>query len=372
MKLDRRQFVGGLASLPFLPASASAEAEETLRSIAASKDLFFGAATATSRLMKDRAYADLVGRECDALVAEYEMKQRWIQSGGPDTFNFRESDWLYQFARRYDMKVRGHTLIWHIAMTDWLKQELEEKPDEQKHIVGYIEKVAGRYKGRTHSWDVANECVAPEDGGKDGMRTDSPWYKAFGETFIDTAFHAARATDPDAVLVYNDYGIEMQDGMLQGKWYGNRRRAVLDLMERLKTRNVPVDALGLQSHLRVFGAKHFDQEVLRDFLQKIVDMGYKLMVTELEIRNFPGPDDTPTRDENVAAITKAYLDVLLDFKETLGIVTWGLSSRYNWINPEWEKKPPEGYDLRNLPFDKELQKTAMWTSISDSLKSRNG
>ena len=51
-------------------------------------------------------------------------------------------------------------------------------------------------------WDVVNEAIG--DGDDDLLR-DSVYSRTTGMDFIVTAFKAAQAKDPDALLIYNDY-----------------------------------------------------------------------------------------------------------------------------------------------------------------------
>ena len=83
------------------------------------------------------------------------------------------------------------------------------------------------------------------DGQADGLR-QSAWFKAFGESYIDTAFHAARAADPTALLFYNETNLEGDSD-----WFERRRTATLKLLERLLARNVPVQGLGIQRTVRL-------------------------------------------------------------------------------------------------------------------------
>ena len=60
-------------------------------------------------------------------------------------------------------------------------------------------------QGRIKVWDVVNEAIS--DGGPDILRT-SPWSVIIGPDFIEKAFQYAHEADPDAILRYNDYGLE--------------------------------------------------------------------------------------------------------------------------------------------------------------------
>lgn len=369
--MKRRSFLTGTAAMMALGCAQNGYAadEQSLRQLAEAKGIYYGSA-AKSVLLNIPTYSTLLAEQAGILVPEFELKRAALEYKPGGEF-FGNADRIFDFADRNHQLMRGHTLVWHLVNPKWLEIELAQKPDEKKHLTDYIEAVVGHYKGRVHSWDVVNECINPQENGQDGLRVSSIWYKAFGERYIDAAFHAARAADPDALLFYNEYGIEMQDGWLQGKWYGDRRRAALSLLERLKSRNVPIDGFGLQSHLLAFDKKHLDQEVLNKFLRDVTGMGLKLMVTEMDVKNVPGPDDPTLRDATSASLVKAYLDVLLDYRETLAVLTWGLTSKYTWVDPSWKLKLAANFDMRNLPYDEHLQKTPMWDAIAQAIKHRS-
>src|SRR5271165_4229243 len=104
----------------------------------------------------------------------------------------------------------------------------------RKHIAA----VVGHYKGRVKQWDVVNEAISDTP---DELLRQSPWLKAIGEDYIAEAFRAAHDADPDAILVYNDYGIERK---------GKREKA-LKLLKSLIEKKVPVQAVGIQGHWRM-------------------------------------------------------------------------------------------------------------------------
>ena len=140
----------------------------------------------------------------------------------------------------------------------------------------HIEKVAGRYAGRMQSWDVVNEAVLVSDGRVDGLR-ESPWLKLIGEDYIEQAFRATREADPRALLVYNDYGIEGEDDDSRRK-----RAAVMLLLRRLRTRNVPLDAVGIQAHISAEGRYGSG---LRDFIAQSRALGLQVMITEMDVND---------------------------------------------------------------------------------------
>ena len=189
------------------------------------------------------------------------------------------------------MKMRGHNFVWHRALPPWFATYVTPQNAEQV-LVNHIETVAGRYKGRIHSWDVVNEAIQVSDNLPNGMR-NSPWQKVL-PNYIDIAFRTARRVDPHAILTYNDYGIEAEDAASTAK-----RSAVLALVRGMQQRGVPIDAVGIQSHIHA-GPKYTYGPALQQFMADIQKLGLKMMLTEMDVNDRDLPADIPTRDNAVA------------------------------------------------------------------------
>jgi endo-1,4-beta-xylanase len=230
---------------------------------------------------------------------------------------------------------------------------------DEKLLTAYIAALAGRYRGRMHSLDVVNEALA-DDGS--GLR-QSFWLKAFGPSYLDMAFHAARAADPAALLVYNDYGCE------PGGMTGDRVRAnCLKLLDGLIARGAPVGALGLQSHLFAFGEK-LDQKKLRDFLAEVAARGLGILVTELDVSDEGGPSDIALCDQMVADAASRYLDVVLDNRKTGAVLTWGLSDRYA-DPPASLRLKMTGWRDRKFPYDAALRPKPLAAALARAFSGR--
>lgn len=357
--LSRRAFLGsvGAAGLSAQTAFATPpRSDAPLRSRAAARGIVYGAATSTYQL-NDSAFAAALAREAGILVPEYEMKRGVIEELRGH-YDFSGTDKLLAFAQAHGMSFRGHPLVWHHRNPDWVDDALMSR--DHALLVDYIAAVAGRYRGHMHSWDVVNEAIDLKSGRSDGLR-ETLWLKAFGRSYIDDAFHAARAADPHALLVYNDWGCEEGDN--------DRFRAVtLDFLEQRLSRGVPIDALGLQGHLAAFGPT-VDQAKLRTFLAQVKAMGLKILVTEHDVSDENGPYDTVLRDRAVADASRRFLDVVLDNEATIAVLTWGLSDRF--LEPEgWREKLFESHP-RMLPLDADLARKPLWHAVADAL-TRNG
>src|SRR6185436_14691463 len=102
----------------------------------------------------------------------------------------------------------------------------------------HIHTVVGRYKGKVKIWDVVNEAIA--DNGTNVLRS-SLWLEIIGPDFIAKAFAYAHEADPDAILRYNDYGLESPA----------KRKKLITLIQSLQAQNVPIHAIGSQAHVNV-------------------------------------------------------------------------------------------------------------------------
>jgi endo-1,4-beta-xylanase len=331
----------------------------SLRSIARRSGILFGSATNTFEL-RDSAFVPAVTRDCAVLVPEYEMK-RGVTEPQRGQYDFTAADALVGFAQAHGMAFRGHPLVWHKRNPDWLEEALLSSRDDAL-LTGYIRAVMARYRGRIASWDVLNEVIAPPDGRTDNLR-NTVWLKRFGPSYIDIAYHTAREADPDAMLVYNDWGCEA--GAPENDVF---RAATLNFLESALKRGVPIDALGLQGHLGLSGPQ-VDQRKLRDFLAFVQSMGLRILVTEHDVDDTGGPSDAVARDRMVADASRRFLDVMLDNPATIALLTWGLSDRY-LDAPNWRQRLA-GYTPRMLPLDSDMRRKPMWNAIAQALGARS-
>jgi len=312
-----------------------------LRARAAERGVVYGWGTSTFQL-RDADFAAVLAREAAIVVPEYEMKRGVIEPTRGN-YDFTGADALLAFARGRGLQFRGHPLVWHKRNPDWLEDAVQGAKDDRL-LVGYVEALVSRYRGQIHSWDVVNEAIAP---GEPGDLRRTVWLNRYGPSYIDLAFHAARAADPMALLVYNDWGCEL------GAPDNDRfRAATLNFLEAALARRVPIDALGLQGHLGLEGPQ-VDQKKLRDFLARVQAMGLRILITEHDVDDSGGSPDVAARDQAVADASRRFLDIALDNRATMAVLTWGLSDRY-LDRPDW----------RRLPLDANLRRKPMWRAIS--------
>ncbi len=369
----RRAFLLGLGVLAGAGALAVADRSEdgtsrttltmsgegSLRERATRKSLIYGAAARYKTLSTDSDLAASFVKECAMLVPENELKWNVIRAQ-PNSFNFAPGDWMANFAKKHDLLFRGTPLVWYKSFPKWFESKVTSQ-NAEKMLVEHIEKVAGHYAGKIHSWDVVNEAINIEDKNPDGLR-NSPWLKFLGPDYIEIAFRAAAQADPQALLVYNDYGLEYDTPAETA-----RRNAVLKLLERLKSKGTPVHILGVQAHLLRRGNEmsDFNPATVKAFLDDVASMGLKIMITEIDVTDEKLPKDVAARDRIVASAYEDYLSVALENPATIGVLTWGLSDRSTWLTKN--KPRADGAPVRPLPLDAQLNRKLAWQAIARTL-----
>jgi endo-1,4-beta-xylanase len=318
----------------------------SLKAHALAHGLFAGAAVNVRVLNDDPLYRVVLAEQYNMVVAESEMKWKALRPA-PDQFSFDLADTFVAFATRQKMRVRGHNFVWHEALPDWFAATVT-KDNARKFLVDHIMTVGQRYQGRVHSWDAVNEAVLPKDGRPDGLR-NSPWMQLLGPEYIDFAFRAARDADPHALLTYNEYGLEYDNDE-----DAERRAVTLQLLRRLKEARVPIDAVGIQSHIKA-GSPYSIGNGVREFMASVRKMGLQVYITELDVNEDDLPyDDVAQRDRAIAGIYKQYLSAVLPEKAVKAVLTWGVSDNHTWLNngPTHKKKQPNR-PQRSLPFDRD-------------------
>jgi endo-1,4-beta-xylanase len=330
--------------------------EASLRVRAARKGLLYGSVVLRSKLANDPEFAASITKECSIVVPEGELKWDMLRAN-PEGFNFAPADWLVEFTHKRNMLMRGHTLVWHEALPSWVESVMNSVNAKQI-LTDHITTVVKRYAGKIHSWDVVNEAIQLRDGRPDGLR-NTPWLLMLGPDYIEMAFRTAAKADPKAMLVYNDFGLDYDAPSDNAK-----RAAVLRLLERLKSKSVPVHALGIQAHLLRGKNPRFNPEKFKAFLQDVASLGLKILITELDVTDKTLPKEIQFRDRIVAAAYEDYLSVALSEPAVIAVLTWGLSDRYTWLSKHDPRQ--DGTSVRPLPLDKNLKRKLAWKAIARS------
>ena len=354
-----------------LPAGPAAPSPAmSLKAAAASRGRRFGSAFAWGLPGSDTGsfanpdYAALLERDCALLVPENAMKWQSIRPAAGQ-YDFTRFDEMVRYAKRGGFALRGHTLLWQRPKwsPDWLTAyDFGPRPAVAAAdiLVSHIETVTRRYRNAIYSHDVVNEAVDPETG--DLVATSLSDAMGGVEPLLDLAFRTAKASVPNSQLVYNDY-MSWEPGNEK------HRAGVLRLLEGFRARDVPIDALGIQSHIRIgsidpaTGTAPRDERGWRAFLDAVVAMGYGLIITEFDVRDPGLPADLALRDRGVADYTSAYFDVMLAYSQLRDILAWGMTTRYSWLQ-SFEPRE-DGLLQRCCPYDADFEPLPMRRTLID-------
>jgi endo-1,4-beta-xylanase len=361
--MNRRNFVKQASALGFsacaLRRPLAQGLEVPLQRLAAEKGLIFGSCLALKYFVASSAYQQLFLSQCDVATPELHMKWDSLSSQ-PGVYNFGNADRFVGFAASNRIKVRGHTLVWHQALPDWVKSQLSSA-NGKTIMTDHIRRVAGHFAGRLYSWDVVNEVLEPGSQRPDGLR-DSPWLESCGVDYIDLAFRTAAAADPNALLVWNENYLELSNG------YGRAKRtAMLARLDRMLAAGVPIHGVGLEAHLRGEQSVVLGDAEYEAFLEQLQRRGMKIFITELDVQDATFPATNSLRDRAVADIYSRFLNATLRQPAVKGIVTWGLSDAFTWIGGY--RPRTDGLPVRPLPFDGNLQPKAAYYAIAQTFHS---
>ncbi|MFD7293939.1 endo-1,4-beta-xylanase [Streptomyces sp. NPDC059897] len=331
--------LGGLASAPAATADSGGKTQ-TLHDLARDQGRYFGSAVDNPELA-DTPYADLLGSEFGQTTPGNGMK--WYATEPQrGVFDFTAGDEIVRYAQSKGLKVRGHTLLWHSQLPDWLNNGTWSADELRSILRNHITKVVKHYRGKVFAWDVANEIM-----NEDGTYRENIFYKTLGPGYIADALRWARAADPKVKLYLNDYNVEGT---------GAKSDAYYALIKQLKADRVPIDGFGMQAHLALqYGFPY----QMRQNIQRFADLRVDVAITELDIRMFLPADEAKLAQQ--ADWYGQVTDACLAVKRCVGITLWGYSDRHSWIPGFFEGEGAA------LPWDENLRRKPAYDAIRKAL-----
>jgi endo-1,4-beta-xylanase len=318
-------------------------------------DFTIGAATSPPDTLG--VHAELLDKHFNSMTAGNAMK--WDATEPTEgQFRFDDADVIANFAAAHDIGLRGHTLVWHSQVPDWVFRrpdgtDLTSSPADKalllQRVENHIRGVAGRYAGQIYAWDVVNEVI--DERQPDGLRR-SRFFEISGLDYIRTAFRVAREVAPQAKLYLNDFNSE----------YPRKRTAMFNLVRQLLSEGVPVDGVGHQLHLNIERQRLVEIE---RSIETFATLGVEQQVTELDVSAYTNfVESLPAIPaETLAQQGYRYRDLFDLFrrhKQQINSVTvWGLADDRTWL----KSFPFPRLDLPLL-FDEQLQsKPAYWALV---------
>ncbi|WP_129336527.1 endo-1,4-beta-xylanase [Cellulomonas endophytica] len=308
-------------------------ASRSLAALAEPIGLEIGVAVAADQLGADRKYTKLVAGQFSTVTPENAMKWESVEPQ-QGVFDWAAGDALVASAEANGQLVRGHTLVWHSQLPDWLSPDgvsSDFSPEELREILReHVITQVTHYKGDIWHWDVVNEAL-----NEDGTPRVSVWseaYRALGLDplgYIADAFRWAHEADPEAKLYYNDYNLEFT---------GPKSNAAHALAQDLLADGVPIDGMGFQGHL----STQYGFPDLEANLDRFADLGLEVALTEVDVRTAVAPrknhegewTSTPATAEGFAAQREYWvgtLEACLAVPACVSYTVWGLADSNSWI-----------------------------------------
>lgn len=324
--------LAGTAIAADAPTSAS-----TLRALGAQIHLRIGTAAVPSDL-SDPALSQITADQFSVLTPGNEMKWQVVEPQ-QGNFNWTGADNLVNFAEEHGQLVRGHTLVWHNQLPNWLTQGVTNGTISDSQLRDllhqHITTEVRRYRGRIWQWDVLNEMLA--DANPSQVKPTDFWISHLGVGIIADAFRWAHAADPEALLCYNDYNIAGEDGS------NAKFNAAFALVRDLLAQKVPIDCVGDQGHLDLqYG---FNPVLMTEDLRAYAKLGLKVAITEADVRMFvettdsnqtpivSPTDPTPNHTADPAASDWfiGMLQSCLAVKACISFTVWGFADAESWV-----------------------------------------
>jgi len=322
-------------------------------------DFLIGAAPGNT-FMNDSLVVALLQTHFNILTPENQMKWGPIHPQ-PDKWNFKPMDDLVAFAESNNMKVIGHTLVWHSQSPNWVFEDENKQPLSREQLLQrmqeHINTVMGRYKGKIYGYDVVNEAVIDGDS-VEGVLRDSKWRRIIGDDFLVQAFTFAKQADPDAQLYYNDYDM----------CNPAKRARTVELIKSLQKSGVKIDAVGMQGHWNIYSPP---LEEIEKSIIAFSELGVKVMITELDMSLFNSNDTgdiykDSVPDSIIQLQTDRYVEIFKLLRKHADVIDrvtfWGTTDRFSWLN-YWPKR------RTNYPllFDRSAQpKPVMYRIINEN------
>lgn len=298
----------------------------------------FGAAVGPGYL-DELDYSGALRKYFNCVVAENHMKW-YLIAPEEGSFNYSDVDKIVNFAVTNGMAVRGHTLLWHRQLPDWVKGKAYGDLDDV--LQNHINAVMSRYKGKIYAWDVVNEIITSGEGytdsGMPGLRNNDKTdgdYSIWSQTSTDDslirkAFEFAHAADPDAKLFVNDensYG--GGPPYTSNVWWNQQQSNLLySYVSTWVSDGVPVHGVGMQLHL--------DEEyppvysMIENDIIRYGALGLEVHFTEIDVR-IEDPV-TAGKLQNQADIYNKIAQLAMKYPAIVtSFVTWGVSDKYSWI-----------------------------------------
>ena len=271
-------------------------------------------------------HSELLKKHFNSITAENAMKFGEIHPED-DRYDFEKPDIMMEFAKNNNIKMRGHTFVWHGQTSEWVFLDKNGKEASRELLLErlqqHVKTVCDRYRDIVYSWDVVNEAIEDKTG---EQYRDTKWRRILGPDYIKTVFDIVKQHDSKSSLVYNDYNNEQPEKL----------EKTCRMLEELLNKGTPIDTVGIQAHWNIRDKFLIDN--LKRAIERYAALGLKIEITELDVSMFEFEDKRkdlliPSAEmlDTQAQVYNDIFSVFREYKELITAVTfWGISDKYTW------------------------------------------
>jgi endo-1,4-beta-xylanase len=349
---------GGLGLTACVPPQGSClDAPPGLRAVADAHGLQVGTAYRQQYARDDACYQPVATRELNSLTPEIATFSNRIAAVS-GRYDFTEADAICDLAQQHDMDCQGHAILWDPVdhpewgiVPGWIRAQTPAQ--RRATMLGYVTAVATHFRGRVEAYTLVNEAF---DGA--GHLTNSLWNTTGDDSYIFDAYRAARRADPEATLLYNDWG---------GEDVNPKSNAILDLAQRLHAETVAVevdgtvrqlpliDGVGFQMHVGVGPGQAPAPASVAQNMARLAAAGLEVRITEMDVRVPVDADGVATAADlqRQATLYSQLIDTCVDAPNCDSVAFWGFTDAHSWITENAGSFPGQGaahpYDSRYRP-----------------------
>ncbi|THG96197.1 hypothetical protein EW145_g7822 [Phellinidium pouzarii] len=289
--------------------------------------LYLGSATDNPELT-DSAYVAILSNISEFGQITPGNSMKWdATEPSQGVFDFTGGQQIVDLAQGNGQIIRGHNCVWYNQLPSWVSAGTFTVAELTSIVETHCGTIVGHWAGQIND---------------DGTWRSDVFYDTLGTDFVPIALNAARAADPTTKLYINDYNIESE---------GAKATSMMNLVQQLKADDVPLDAIGLQSHFIVGEIPTTFQSIMQQFSA----LGVEVAITELDIRmTLPSTDallsQQETDYENVIAACNAV-------GGCIGVTIWDYTDKYSWVPSTFSGQGAA------CPWDENLVKKPAYSGI---------
>lgn len=252
-------------------------------------------------------------------------------------YNFDMLKETYDFAKQHGKQIKFHTLLWHDAVPENLRAEIDNVSDpslKRKMALEFLKNYAASLSEfmkengyELRQLEALNEIASDEPG--KGVLRDSWWKDVIGNNpengdsyFIDV-LKIVREAFPDTEIIYNEYN----------EYISDKTDRIVDIIEQVKSVEqrdgiTLLDGIGLQAHytdyLRGPNRPLKPKDIIKSAKKLQRACGTKgIYITEYDFLDFE-------KNGNKERLEQTFVDTYS--KIANGFIMWGNSDSLTWYH----------------------------------------